>query len=80
MQLTLFVANITVATSFHQFLGVKPCFEMKFCQKFPYEIYFSDVLKVVAQSTTFCNLILWLIENLGVISTLENISTEMDND
>ena len=53
MQLTLCVANITVATSFHQFLGVKPCFEMKFCQKFPYEIYFSDVLKVVAQSTTF---------------------------
>ena len=33
--------------------------------------------KVVPESTTF---ILWLTENLGLISTLENIRcTEMDN-
>ena len=47
------VANITMPTSFHQCLGVKPCFETKFCQKFPYKIYFSVMWKVVAQSTTF---------------------------
>ena len=47
------VANITMPTSFHQCLGVKPCFETKFCQKFSYKIYVSVLWKVVAQSTTF---------------------------
>ena len=51
--LTFCVATITMPTSFHQCLSVKPCFETKFCQKFPYKIYFSVVWKVVAQSTTF---------------------------
>ena len=53
MQLTFCVANITMPFSFHQCLGVKPCFETKLCQKFLYKIYFSVVWKVVAQSTTF---------------------------
>ena len=53
MWLTFCVASITMPTSFHQCLGVKPCFETKFCQKFPYKIYFSVVWKVVAQSTNF---------------------------
>ena len=79
MWLTFCVASITVPTSFHESLGVKPCFETKFCQKFPYKTYFSVVWKVVAQGKTFCNL-LWLTVNLGVISRLENIrSTEMYN-
>ena len=49
MQLTFCVANITMPTSFHQCLGVKPCSE----KKFPYKICFSVMWKVVAQSTTF---------------------------
>ena len=53
MWLTVCVANIAMPTSFHQCLGVKPCFEMKFCLKFRYKIYFSVVWKVVVQSTTF---------------------------
>ena len=53
MQLTFCVANITMPTSFHQCLGVKPCFETKFCLKFRYKIYFAVVWKVVVQSTTF---------------------------
>ena len=43
----------TKPTSFHQCLGMKPCFETKFYQKFPYKIYFSVMWKVVAQSTNF---------------------------
>ena len=53
MQLTFCVANITMPTSFHQCLGVKPCSETKFCQKFPCKIHFSVVWKVVAQSKSF---------------------------
>ena len=53
MWLTFCVANITKPTLFYQCLGVKPCFEMKFCEKFPYKIYFSVVRKVVAGNTTF---------------------------
>ena len=52
MWLTFCVGNITKQTSFHQSLGVKVCFETKFCQKFPYKIIFSVVWNVVAQSTT----------------------------
>ena len=40
MWLTFCVASITMPTSFHQSLGVKPCFETKFCQKFPYKLCF----------------------------------------
>ena len=46
MQLTFCVANITMPTSFHQCLGVKPCSEKKFCQNFPYKICFSAVWKL----------------------------------
>ena len=53
MLLTFCLSNITMPTSFHRCLGVKPCFETTFCQKFPYKIYFSVVGKVVAQITTF---------------------------
>ena len=48
MQLSFCVASITIPTSFHQCLSVKPCFEMKFCRKFLDKIYFSVVWKVVA--------------------------------
>ena len=76
--LTFCVANITMPTSFHQSLGVKPCFETKFCQTFPYKIHFFVCEKfwLKVQLLWF----MWLTENLGVISTLENIrTTEMDN-
>ena len=53
MRLTFCVANINMPAVFHQCLGVKSCFGMKFWQKFPYKIYFPVVLKVVTQSTTF---------------------------
>ena len=53
IRLAFCVANITTPTSFHQCLSVKPCFGTKFCQKFPCEIYFSVMWKLVAQSRTF---------------------------
>ena len=53
MWLTFCMANIFMATSFHQCLSVKTCFETKFCQTFPYKIYLFIVWKVLAQSTTF---------------------------
>ena len=75
MQLTLYVATITMSTLFHQCLAVKPCFEMKFCQK----VLFFCYVKSCGSKYNFCDL-LWLTENLGVISTIENIkSTGMDN-
>ena len=53
MQLTFCVANITMPTSFHQCLGVKPCFETNFCQKCPCKTYFFCCVRRCDQSTTF---------------------------
>ena len=45
MCLSFCVANITMPTSFYQCLGVKPCFESKFCQKF-HIISFPDYMSL----------------------------------
>ena len=69
-------------TSFHQCLGIKPCFETNF-PSFPSKVSLQDIffccVKSYGSKYNFCDL-LWLTVNLGVISMVENIrSIEMDN-